>query len=307
MGGYMSGLSTFKVGLASPANTFFAIWMAKAGGFYNQNGLSVEIVPVVGGKNSGPDLESDRIQLMHIGMSSVVRANGMGHNLITIGSLSNIIRNSMFCAPGITTAKDLIGQKIGISSEGSETDPTTTLALRKLGVDRKDVQIVEIGVERLTAVREGQVAASLMGEPYRSKAFALGMTPLIDLYADHTPWLYSGLVVSQDFLKKHRDQVLAFVRGTVEGNYFALVNPAEAKKVLATELKLSDENVINQTYENFRAETPRNAELTVQGAQNIVDVLEPKDRNLSRYMDNSIQEELIKEGFFGKMQQKYKV
>jgi hypothetical protein len=130
---------------------------------------------------------------------------------------------------------------------------------------------------------------------------------LIDLYADHTPWLYSGLVVSQDFLKKHRDQVLAFVRGTVEGNYFALVNPAEAKKVLATELKLSDENVINQTYENFRAETPRNAELTVQGAQNIVDVLEPKDRNLSRYMDNSIQEELIKEGFFGKMQQKYKV
>jgi ribosome-binding ATPase YchF (GTP1/OBG family) len=101
--------------------------------------------------------------------------------------------------------------------------------------------------------------------------------------------------------------VLAFVRGTVEGNYFALVNPAEAKKVLATELKLSDENVINQTYENFRAETPRNAELTVQGAQNIVDVLEPKDRNLSRYMDNSIQEELIKEGFFGKMQQKYKV
>ncbi len=303
----MSGLSTFKVGLASPANTFFAIWMAKAGGFYNQNGLSVEIVPVVGGKNSGPDLESDRIQLMHIGMSSVVRANGMGHNLITIGSLSNIIRNSMFCAPGITTAKDLIGQKIGISSEGSETDPTTTLALRKLGVDRKDVQIVEIGVERLTAVREGQVAASLMGEPYRSKAFALGMTPLIDLYADHTPWLYSGLVVSQDFLKKHRDQVLAFVRGTVEGNYFALVNPAEAKKVLATELKLSDENVINQTYENFRAETPRNAELTVQGAQNIVDVLEPKDRNLSRYMDNSIQEELIKEGFFGKMQQKYKV
>ena len=51
----MVELRTFKVGLASPANTFFAIWMAKAGGFYERNGLAVEIVPVVGGKQSGPD------------------------------------------------------------------------------------------------------------------------------------------------------------------------------------------------------------------------------------------------------------
>ncbi len=303
----MGQLTTFKVGLASPANTFFAIWMAKAGGFYGDNGLDVEIVPVVGGKDSGVDLESNRIQLMHIGMSSVVRANGMGHHLVTIGSLSNIIRNSMFCAPGVNEPKDLIGGSIGISSIGSETDPTTTLALRKLGIDRKDVNIVEIGVERLSSVREGRVSASLMGEPYRSKAFALGMKPIIDLYADRTPWLYSGLVVSRAFLGDHRDQVIAFIKGTVEGNYYALANPDAAKKVLANELKLTDDDIIDQTYENFRAETPRNAELTVEGAQNIVDVLEPKDRNLASYMSDCIQQDLIKAGFFEAMQAKYKV
>jgi NitT/TauT family transport system substrate-binding protein len=303
----MGELTTFKVGLASPANTFFAIWMAKNAGFYARNGLAVEIVPVVGGKQSGPDLESNRIQLMHIGMSSVVRANGMGHHLVTIGSLSNIIRNSMFCAPGVNAPGDLVGARIGISSEGSETDPTTTLALRKLGIDRKDVQIVEIGVERLSAVREGKVAASLMGEPYRSKAFALGMKPMIDLYSDRTPWLYSGLVVDRAFLKNHRDYVKAFIKGTVEGNYFALASPDEAKKVLALQLHLTDTKIIDQTYDNFHAETPRNAELTVQGAQNIVDVLEPKDRNLASYMDNSVYEELASEGFFAAMADKYKV
>lgn len=303
----MGQLTTFKVGLASPANTFFAIWMAKAGGFYADNGLDVEIVPVVGGKDSGVDLESNRIQLMHIGMSSVVRANGMGHHLVTIGSLSNIIRNSMFCAPGVNEPKDLIGGSIGISSIGSETDPTTTLALRKLGIDRKDVNIVEIGVERLSSVREGRVSASLMGEPYRSKAFALGMKPIIDLYADRTPWLYSGLVVSRAFLGDHRNQVIAFIKGTVEGNYYALANPDAAKKVLAQELKLVDDHIIDQTYDNFRAETPRNAELTFEGAQNIVDVLEPKDRNLDSYMSDCIQQDLIKVGFFEAMQAKYKV
>jgi len=303
----MGPLTTFKVGLASPANTFFAIWMAKAAGFYGDNGLDVEIVPVVGGKDSGVDLESNRIQLMHIGMSSVVRANGMGHHLVTIGSLSNIIRNSMFCAPGVNGAKDLIGGSIGISSIGSETDPTTTLALRKLGIDRKDVKIVEIGVERLSSVREGKVSASLMGEPYRSKAFALGMKPIIDLYADRTPWLYSGLVVSRAFLNEHRDQVVAFIKGTVEGNYFALANPDEAKRVLASELKLTDGKIIDQTYDNFRAETPRNAELTLEGAKNIIDVLEPQDRNLNAYLDESVQQDLVKAGFFESMQAKYRV
>jgi hypothetical protein len=281
--------------------------MAKAAGFYGDNGLDVEIVPVVGGKDSGVDLESNRIQLMHIGMSSVVRANGMGHHLVTIGSLSNIIRNSMFCAPGVNGAKDLIGGSIGISSIGSETDPTTTLALRKLGIDRKDVKIVEIGVERLSSVREGKVSASLMGEPYRSKAFALGMKPIIDLYADRTPWLYSGLVVSRAFLNEHRDQVVAFIKGTVEGNYFALANPDEAKRVLASELKLTDGKIIDQTYDNFRAETPRNAELTLEGAKNIIDVLEPQDRNLNAYLDESVQQDLVKAGFFESMQAKYRV
>ena len=57
----MAELMTFKVGEASPANTFFAIWMARAAGFYEANGLQLEIIPVVGGKESGPDLMGPRL------------------------------------------------------------------------------------------------------------------------------------------------------------------------------------------------------------------------------------------------------
>jgi NitT/TauT family transport system substrate-binding protein len=303
----MAQLTAFRIGLASPANTFFAIWMARAAGLYAEYGLDAEIVPVVGGSQSGPDLDSGRIHLMHIGMSSVVRANSMGHDLVTIGSLSNIIRNTMFGAPGVNSAADLKGGSVGISSVGSETDPTTTLALRKLGLSRDDVTIKEIGVERLTAVREGKVSASLMGEPYRSKAFALGMKPLIDLYADRTPWLYSGLVVSRAFLKQHRNLAVAFIKATVEGNYLALADPARAKETLARELKLSDPKVVDEAYDNFKRETPLNAELTIEGARNIIDVLHPKNKDVSAYLDNSIQEELTNAGFFKQMKEKYRV
>lgn len=301
----MPELVTFKVGEASPANTFFAIWMAQAADLYEANGLRLEIVHVVGGKESGPDLTSGRIHLMHIGMSSVVRANATGSDLVTVGSLSNIIRNSMFTAPGIKTAVDLKGKAIGISSIGSETDPTTTLALRKLGLKREDVTIKEIGVKRLDAVRTGEVAASLMGEPYRSQAMTLGMKPIVDLYADKTPWLYSGLVVHRKFLREHRDLVKRFLKATVEGNYLAISDASKAKPVLARELGIIDPKIVDVTYANFRAETPLNAELTREGAKNIIDVLAPAKKSVDDYIDESVYNELKAEGFYAAMEKKY--
>ena len=302
----MPGLISFKVGEASPANTFLAIWVAQSAGLYAANGLELEIVPVVGGRNSGPDLESGRIHLMHIGLSSVVRANQAGSDLVAIGSLSNIIRNTMFTAPHVKNAADLKGGVIGISSAGSETDPLTTLALQKLGLRREDVTIKEIGVSRLAAVRDGTVSASLMGEPYRSQALALGLNPIIDLYAERTPWLYSGLVVHRTYLAANRETILRFLRATIEGNYLAVNDAARAKAVLRAELDLTESAILDATYDNFRDGTPVNAELTREGAQNVIDIVATTgSRRVEDYIDTSLHHALSAEGFFQTMQKKY--
>lgn len=303
----MADLTVFKVGEASPANTFFAIWMARAAGFYEANGLKLEIIPVVGGKESGPDLTSGRIHLMHIGMSSVVRANGAGANLRTIGSLSNVIRNTMFTAPKVKNAADLKGGTVGISSAGSESEPTTILALRKLGLKREDVTLKEIGVQRLDAVRNGEVSATVLGEPYRTQAFALGLNPIVDLFADRVPWLYSGLVVDKSYLATYRDAALRFLKGTVEGNYLAVSDETYAKRILAKELKLTDAKTIDSSYANFKSQTPLNAELTRPGAANIIDIVATgtMSRNVDDYMDDSLHEQLRAEGFFDAMKKKY--
>jgi ABC-type nitrate/sulfonate/bicarbonate transport system substrate-binding protein len=135
---------------------------------------------------------------MHLGMSSVLRANTSGPgDLRCIGSLSNVIRSTMFTAPHVKTATDLKGGVIGISSAGSESDSTTTLALRRLGLTRQDVTVKEIGVDRLRALRAGQVGATVLGEPQRSEAFALGLQPIFDFYAERIAWLYSGLTLDR--------------------------------------------------------------------------------------------------------------
>jgi ABC-type nitrate/sulfonate/bicarbonate transport system substrate-binding protein len=303
-------LVAFRVGEAAPANTFLAIWMAQAAGFYEVEGLQVAIVPMVGGSQSGPALKSGQIHLMHIGMSSVVRANtsGLG-DLRCIGSLSNVIRSTMFTAPGVKTAADLKGKVIGISSVGSESDSTTTLALRRLGLSREDVVVQEVGVDRFAAVRGGKIAATVLGEPSRSEAFAAGLNPIFDFYAEHIPWLYSGLTVDHAYLKDHRATLVAFLKATIEGNYLAVTDDRRAKEVLAKELKLTDPKLIDASYANFKAETPPNAEIDRTGAENILATVAPANasHNLDDYIDTGLTDQLRSEGFIAAMEKKYGV
>jgi len=303
-------LVPFRVGQAAPANTFLAIWMAQSAGLYAAQGLEIAVVPMVGGSQAGPNLRSGRIQLMHIGMSSVVRANASGRgDLRCIGSLANVIRSTMFTAPNVKTAAQLKGGIVGISSEGSESDSTTTLALRRLGLARSDVIIKAIGVDRLPFVRDGRVAATTLGEPFRSEAFAAGLNPIFDFYAQHIPWLYSGLTVDREYLREHRDVLVRFLKATIEGNYLAYTDERRGKDVLAKELKIGDARILDISYSNFKDATPLNAELDPAGAENILATSAPANasRNLADYIDTSLSEGLRAEGFFDAMRTKYNV
>jgi ABC-type nitrate/sulfonate/bicarbonate transport system substrate-binding protein len=300
-------LTTFKVGEASPANTFLAVWMAEAAGLYEAQGLKLEIVHTVGGRESGPDLSSGRIQLMHIGMSSVVRANAAGSQLKAIGSLSNVNRATMFAAPQIRTDAKLKGRIFGISSAGSESDAATTLVLQRLGLKREDVIVKEVGVERLTPLLTGAIAATLLGEPQRKQAMDMGLRVVADFYAERIPWLYSGLVVDADYLKNNRETLLRFLKATIEGNHIAIRDENRAKAVLVKELKLSDPNVIDASYANFKSETPPNAEIDRRGAENVLTSVAPPgaSRNLDDYIDMSLTEDLRNQGFMAAMEKKY--
>src|SRR6202022_2838304 len=117
----------FKVGISEPVNTVLAMWMADAGGAYAAQGLNVEIINMNGGSRGAQELQAGRIDVMHVGLSSVVRLNRAGADLHTIASLSNVIRFTFFAAPGVNSAADLKGGVVGVSSFGSESDSTVTL------------------------------------------------------------------------------------------------------------------------------------------------------------------------------------
>src|SRR5215510_10492515 len=85
-------LTPLKVGISDAVNTVLPFWTAQAGGFFAANGLAVELVNTVGGSRGAQEVQAGKLDLMHVGLSSVVRINRSGGDLRLVASMSNVIR-----------------------------------------------------------------------------------------------------------------------------------------------------------------------------------------------------------------------
>jgi NitT/TauT family transport system substrate-binding protein len=298
----------FKVGISEPVNTVLALWMAQAAGFYAAQGLDVEIINMNGGSRGAQELQSGRIDAMHVGLSSVIRLNQDGGDLRTIASLSNVIRFTFFAAPGVRTAADLKGGVIGVSTFGSESDSTVTLALGRLGMRRDDVVLKEYGggMRRLEALKSGEIKGTAINEPVASLAREAHLAAMVDLAAEQIPWLFSSIVVKASSLQSRRDVLTRFLKASIEGNYLALTDEKRAKEVLAREARIVEAKIIDTSYRDFKQQSPIDLKPSRPGAQNIIDQFPTlKSRNVDDYIDEGILDGLKKDGFFTELERKY--
>jgi len=297
-----------KVGISERVNTVLAFWMAEDGGFFRRQGLKVDIINMNGGSRGAQELQAGRIDIMHVGLSSVVRLDRGGGDLRLVASLSNVIRFTLFAAPGVRTAADLRGGIIAVSTFGSETDTTVTLALARLGLRRDEVTLKEYGggPQRLAALRSGEIKATAINEPIRSLAREEGLTALVDLVPEQIPWLFSGVVVREGMLASRRDVLVRFLKAVTEGNDLALSDEKRAKEVLAREAGITDRKILEITYEDFKQQSPKHIEPTAAAADNaLAQFAAGGSTNRADYIDMSILEELRMSGFMAEMDRKY--
>jgi ABC-type nitrate/sulfonate/bicarbonate transport system substrate-binding protein len=300
-------LIEIKAGIADPVNTVLAWYMARAAGLYAAQGLKVDIANMNGGSRGAEELQAGRIDVMHVGLSSVIRVNQSGGDLRLIGALSNVIRFTFFSTPGVTSAADLKGGVIGISTLGSESDSTVTLALQRLGLGRDDVIIKEYGggMRRLEAVKSGEIKATPINEPIASLAREAKVHVLVDLVPEQIPWLFSGIVVRHDDIAARHDLLTRFLKASIEGNYIALTDAKRAKEVLAKELKITNPKILDITYNDFKAQSPQNLVPTPEAAQNILKQFPNVKQDATGLVDMSLLDALKKDGFFDAMAAKY--
>jgi ABC-type nitrate/sulfonate/bicarbonate transport system substrate-binding protein len=295
-----------KVGISEAVNTVLAFWMAEEGGFFREQGLKVNVINMNGGSRGAQELQAGRIDIMHVGLSSVVRIDRGGGDLRLVASLSNVIRFTLFAAPAVRTAADLRGGVIGISTFGSETDTTVTLALKRLGLAREDVTLKEYGggPQRLAALKAGEIRATAVNEPMRSLAREQGFNPVVDLVPEQIPWLFSGVVVRRAMLAERRDVLTRFLKAVMEGNALALAEEGRAKAVLAREAKITEAKIVDIAYDDFKQQSPHDIAPTAAAAANTIAQF-PSGGGAADYIDTTILDELRATGFTAGLERKY--
>lgn len=302
----------FDVGISGNGVTFFTLWMADAGGFFKKAGLNVRVVDLPGGSRSLQVLLAGKIAATHAGLGPLTQANNQGADLRMIASTSNTIPFTFFSDPNVKTAVDLKDGKVGISTFGSEADLAVALALKQLGLHRKDVAVLQIGenATRLQALLAGQLKATPLAEPMSTIARAQGLNPLIDFTT--VPWVSTGVVVQRNQLENQRGIVTSFLRAYIEGAYLARADEPKAREVIKLKYKTNDANAIDATYNEFKRTMPPEAETSRAGAENVFDQMQAIGLNFgSRKIEDHISSDIIQrlrtEGFFKAMKQKYGV
>jgi len=234
-------------------------------------------------------------------------ATNMQQDALELPNLGHGVFTSVL-VKGLKGAADIKGGVVGVSTFGSESDATVTLALERLGLTRADVTLKEYGggTRRIEAVKSGEIKATSVNEPVTSMAREQGLHPMVDLAAENIPWLFSGVVVKKDYLEAHRDTLARFLKATVEGNYLARTDARRAKEVLAREARITDPKILDIAYNDFKQQSPPDLVPVRAGADNVIAQFPPDvSRKVEDYVDTSLLDDLRKEEFFMGLEQKY--
>jgi ABC-type nitrate/sulfonate/bicarbonate transport system substrate-binding protein len=128
----------------------------------------------------------------------------------------------------------------------------------------------------------------------------MGFQILIDLRKLPLTYSTQGIVVSNHFLRAQRSAVKRFLRVYIEGIKIFKTDKAFSMETLGRYIKTSDREVLSKTYDVYRDAWESVPLVRRDGIQQALDSIpEAKGTkvNLDNLIDNSLIQELEKEGF----------
>lgn len=274
--------------------------IAKEAKYFDDEGLSVELVRVGGSTRIVAALIGGSGQLIHAGEPAVVPAVMQGSDAVLIAAISRVNRHHLITRPEIKDVKDLKGKTVGITSFGSTSDFVLRLILEKGGLDpNKDVSIVQTGgqPEGMAAMVGGKIYAQRMSFPLHLKAIQLGMKELVDLPMEENT---GGVITTRAYLAQRRPIVVKFMRAFVRGMHRYKTDKEFAKRVISKFAQLKDAAILEATWREYAGDLQKAPRPTLKGIQQVIDsgmAGKKVDFKAEKLVDLSIIDELERSGF----------
>jgi NitT/TauT family transport system substrate-binding protein len=285
------------------------IWATRELGLFKKHGLNGELVLITGAARGMAALVSSSIDFAMGSGTASLPIRLRGGDVVIIGGALNKFPFTFVAQKEIRKPADLIGKKIGILNFGGSTDLAVALALKEWNLPRSSMTIFAAGgaPERLAGLSSRVLDATVLSPPETIAAARMGMTVLANLSDLKASFPQTVMTTRRSFLEKNRDTVKRFVRAYSEAVHIFKTDKAKGMAVYTKWLKQPDAKIIEATYDYFAPRFSFPPRIDRDGIRNALELVGDRDReakgdiNIEQFLDESLLDELEREGFFKKL------
>lgn len=247
--------------------------IAREQALFEKFGIDIRPVPARGA--TVPRL-SEEVPLGLIGGPAALLQVADGADLRLIATLSTTnLSGHLVARPGIKTAQDLRGKRLGVRVIGAGLWISTVLALQQLGLDpkRDDITLVPVGspAQILRALESGEIDGALTAAAQSRELEGKGFAVLLrDYPADITS--YDGVLVARpEFVATNADVIQSVTTALIEALAFALAerNQPEVMRAFKSALNITEATTAAQNLRELR-QTPYPRLDTLKRMQKII-------------------------------------
>jgi ABC-type nitrate/sulfonate/bicarbonate transport system substrate-binding protein len=297
-------LERLRVGGGSASAAQMSIWFAKEGGYYEKQGLNVEVISIPGSSLAIQAMLSGELPIIQAGGAGPIQAALSGTDTVILATIVKKFNWWIYGQANVTRMEDLKGKIFGVTRFGTQSDLASRIALRKAGLDPdRDVTIVQTGgpSETVTAMAAGRVQAAAISPPATLQAKRLKLKGLMDLTTLDTEYHVNGVVTTRRYLKANEDIARRFLRAYIEGAVRGMKDKTFAMKSMGKYFRTDDKEVLDETYEL----SIRNGFNVPPYPAGISDLLQDLERTMPKaksakpeeFFDNHLVRELDQSGF----------
>jgi ABC-type nitrate/sulfonate/bicarbonate transport system substrate-binding protein len=288
-------------------------WMiAKEARIFHRHGLDVDAVFVGFSPLVVSMLLSGSADMAGLGGPAIVTNVLQGGDIVFVGATLPYFGNSLVVRKEINKISELKGKKVGIGRLGTVAHFALQAILDRYKIT--DVAVVQgLGPgEQLPALNRGSIDAAVVSPP----AFPLlkaGHQELLssaDIRNLGIKFIHQGIVARRSLLRKNGDAIVRLIKSTMEGIKTIATDEQLTKKVLTKYTRLTDPDLLDQTYRLAMTHFTRDPTVPPEAIQsmvqqlarwNMVDQKLANSTPLTDFYDNSFVHEVKKSGFLNQL------
>jgi ABC-type nitrate/sulfonate/bicarbonate transport system substrate-binding protein len=289
------------------------LWIAKEQGIFRKYNLEPQLIYIIAGRAMQSMIAGD-IQFGLLGASHVTNAVTAGGDMTMLLGMEDKLNYFLNVRPGIKSAEDLKGKKVGIGTPSGSLAMATYVGLDQLGlVPRRDrITLLNTGStpERMSSLFAGAIDAAFFNPEVERVVLQQGFPMLFDLGKANVPYQASGLVTSRKYMRSNPLIVENLARAVIEGAAF-VQNPANKKAVvdsISRNLRLDRPDRLEIAYRAITETIPRKPCPSLAGIASVLKLMaqhgiNPKAADLKAedIADMSLCKKFDESGFFDRV------